>query len=94
MEITNSIRPARSRFGGQGYINCLTESSRQSAAGSSHLVVERDDWRFRTDRLAGLLEVGVNSVKKVQRGIRTLHTLAMDPTFNSPKLQVRIYLKN
>lgn len=88
LEITNSVRPARSRFCGQGYINCLTEISRQASGGSSQRVTERDDWRYRTDRLAGLLQVGSTSVDQVQRSIKTLDRLELDPTFQSPKLQV------
>jgi len=86
LTITNSIRPARSRFCGQGYINCFTEACR-AAQQSSHLLQEKDDWRYRTCLLRPLLSIGTDAVQTVHSSVNYLTKLDTDPTFHSSKLQ-------
>ena len=83
LEITNSARPARSRFSGQGFINCLLALS-----GAPRL--EKDDWRFTTNTLEPLVKVGAHRVEQLLRTLNWTEHSELDPRTHSSKLQVGV----
>ena len=80
LEVTSSVRPARSRFCGQGYINCLT-----APLGTDRL--EPDDWRYTTRALEPMVNVGRLEVRRLKETLDNFVKLTMDPRSLSPKFQ-------
>ena len=50
LTITNSLRPLRSRFRGQGYVNCLNNADTCETPSS-------DTWRYSTSTLTNMCRV-------------------------------------
>jgi len=59
LTITNNLRPVKSRFRGQGYVNCLNTEDFSSNSSSDA------DWRYSTRFLDSLCKVGNENLKKI-----------------------------
>ena len=58
LTITNTVKPLRSRFRGQGHVNCLN-----TGAGAE----QQQDWRYSTRGLASLCSVAAASLATILR---------------------------
>ena len=63
LTITNTIKPLRSRFRGQGYVNCLNAGDDSFTRMSSD--IPRDDWRYATSSLVHLCSVSDKCLDQV-----------------------------
>ena len=66
LTITGSVRPTRSRFCGQGYVNCL------SAEALSEGVDRVGVWKYKTDALASLVRLGDQNSAETKRKVGDL----------------------
>ena len=69
LTITHTIKPLRSRFRGQGYVNCLNARedsfTRMSPDDPGHGDIPLDDWRYSTSALGLLCRVSNECLDKV-----------------------------
>ena len=69
MTITHTIKPLRSRFRGQGYVNCLNARedsfTRMSPDDPGHGDIPLDDWRYSTSALGLLCRVSNECLDQV-----------------------------
>ena len=66
LTVTTSVRPTRSRFRGQGHVNCLAAAAHR-AGGEQEGV-----WRYNTDTLASLVRLGLEGAVEVERKVARL----------------------
>ena len=66
LTITGSVRPTRSRFCGQGYVNCLTAEAPRE--GVDRVGV----WKYKTDALASLVRLGHQTSAETKRKVEEL----------------------
>ena len=88
LTITNTIKPLRSRFRGQGYVNCLNarEDSlpRLSPEDPSHGDIPRDDWRYSTSALGLMCRVSNECLDQVLKNYQP-----SDDGLSDNKMKVR-----
>ena len=66
LTITGSVRPTRSRFCGQGYVNCMTAEAPRE--GVDRVGV----WKYKTDALASLVRLGHQTSAETKRRVDEL----------------------
>ena len=92
LTITNTIKPLRSRFRGQGYVNCLNAEidslARTSPENLDHNDIPCDDWRYSTSALALLCRVSNDCLNQVLKNAQPY-----DDGLSDNKMKVRTYEK-
>ena len=63
LTVTTSVRPTRSRFRGQGYVNCLAAAAPRDGG------EQQGVWRYNTDTLASLVRLGLEGAVEVERKV-------------------------
>ena len=77
LTITNTIKPLRSRFRGQGHVNCL--NAREE--------IPRDDWRYATSSLGQICSVSDQCLDQVLKNAQP-----KDDGLSDNKMKVRTLL--
>ena len=74
LTITHTIKPLRSRFRGQGYVNCLNARedsfTRMSPDDPGHGDIPLDDWRYSTSALGLLCRVSNECLDQVLKNVQ------------------------